>query len=169
MWGGSAHWSWFLFYCEYRVGGIQVLPNYNTYVMLSGEDWYRVFAIETVPFRPDLRLCYIGDMHYLGLRHKHERQQLVQKRSQSPYIVFLDKLTFIVGVIGPFTVLPQIYSIFSSRSAAGVSLMTWLLIFIVTFPWILYGLAHKDRSIIVSFILWEVVNLTVVIGVLLYG
>ena len=82
---------------------------------------------------------------------------------------FLDKLTFVAGVVGPFTVLPQIYSIFTTHSATGVSLISWVMIFIVTFPWILYGLAHRDKSIIASFILWEVVNLTVVIGVMLYG
>jgi hypothetical protein len=49
-----------------------------------------------------------------------------------------------------------------------VSLVTWLLIFIVTFPWILYGIAHKEKSIIVSFILWEVANFLVVLGVFLY-
>jgi len=108
-------------------------------------------------------------MHYLGLRHKYERKQGPQKQKKSHYIVFLDKLTFVVGVIGPFTVLPQVYSIFMTKSAAGVSLLTWALIFIVTFPWILYGMAHKEKSIIVSFILWEVVNLAVVVGVLLYG
>ena len=105
-------------------------------------------------------------MHYLGLRHKHERLQIVKPRTK--YIIFLDKLTFIAGVIGPFTVLPQIYSIFATKSSTGVSLETWSLIFIVTFPWILYGIAHKDKSIIVSFTLWEVVNLAVVIGVLMY-
>jgi len=108
-------------------------------------------------------------MHYLGLRHKYERRQGLKKQQRTPYIIFLDKLTFIVGVIGPFTVLPQIYTIFSTHSAKGVSLATWALIFIVTFPWILYGLAHKDKSIIVSFTLWEIVNLSVVIGVLIYG
>jgi uncharacterized protein with PQ loop repeat len=107
-------------------------------------------------------------MHYLGLRHKYERTQGIKKPRSSRYITFLDKLTFIVGVIGPFTVLPQIYTIFSTHSAAGVSLATWALIFIVTFPWILYGIAHKEKSIVVSFILWEIVNLAVVIGVLLY-
>lgn len=107
-------------------------------------------------------------MHYLGLRHKYERKQGLNKQQKSPYIAFLDKLTFIVGVIGPFTVLPQIYTIFTTKSVAGVSLTTWALIFIVTFPWILYGIAHKEKSIIVSFTLWELVNLAVVIGVLLY-
>jgi uncharacterized protein with PQ loop repeat len=108
-------------------------------------------------------------MHYLGLRNKYERKQGVKKPRKTPYIVFLDKLTFVVGVIGPFTVLPQIYSIYSTKSAAGVSAVTWALIFVVTFPWILYGMAHKEKNIIVSFILWEVVNLAVVIGVLLYS
>ncbi|HEV2413100.1 MAG TPA: SemiSWEET family transporter [Candidatus Saccharimonadales bacterium] len=108
-------------------------------------------------------------MHYLGLRHKSEHQHQLDRPPKSDYLVFLDKLTFVVGIIGPFTVLPQIYSIFSTKSASGVSLTTWLLIFIVTFPWILYGVAHKDKSIIVSFILWEVVNLTVVTGVVMYG
>ena len=108
-------------------------------------------------------------MHYLGLRHKYERRQGLKPRRKSDYVVFLDKLTFVAGVVGPFTVLPQIYGIFHTHSAVGVSLATWLLIFIVTFPWILYGVAHRDKSIIVSFILWEVMNLGVVIGVLLYG
>lgn len=106
-------------------------------------------------------------MHHLGMRHKSERNRKAERKS--PYIIFLEKLTFVAGVIGPFTVLPQIYGIFSTQSADGVSLATWTLIFIVTFPWILYGLAHKDKSIIVSFFLWEVANLSVVIGVLLYG
>ncbi len=108
-------------------------------------------------------------MHYLGLRHKNERSRLNKKDKDTSYIKFLDKLTFVAGVVGPFTVLPQIYSIFTSHSAKGVSLATWALIFIVTFPWILYGVAHKDKSIIVSFTLWEVVNLAVVVGVVIYG
>lgn len=107
-------------------------------------------------------------MYYLGMRHKLERRTGVKKNEKSSYIAFLDKLTFIVGVIGPFTVLPQIYSIFSTRSADGVSMATWLLIFIVTFPWVLYGIAHKEKSIIVSFILWEIANSLVVLGVFLY-
>lgn len=108
-------------------------------------------------------------MHYLGLKHKQQRAEGVKKSPKTPYIRFLDRLTFIAGVVGPFTVLPQIYSIFTTHSAVGVSLTTWGLIFIVTFPWILYGVAHKDKSIITSFILWEVANLAVVIGVLIYG
>jgi MtN3 and saliva related transmembrane protein len=107
-------------------------------------------------------------MQYLGLRHKHERASHGKGARKTPYIKFLDKLTFVFGVVGPFTVLPQVYSIFSTHSAAGVSLITWALMFVVTFPWILYGIAHRNKTIIASFILWEVVNGLVVVGVLLY-
>lgn len=109
--------------------------------------------------------------HFVGQKHKTERREgrahAVAPRSR--YVVVLDKVTFIAGVVGPFTVLPQAYEIFSTHSAAGVSLTSWSLIFLVTLPWVFYGMAHKDRSIIVSFILWEVMNALVVIGVLLYG
>jgi uncharacterized protein with PQ loop repeat len=108
-------------------------------------------------------------VHYLGLRHKHERTVAHRQHKRTPYLVFLDKLTFVAGVIGPFTVLPQIWTIYVDHSVAGVSLVTWALIFIVTFPWILYGVAHKDKSIMVSFSLWEVVNLAVVVGVLIHS
>ena len=107
-------------------------------------------------------------MHYLGMRNKYERTAQARKEQRTTYTVFLDKLTFVVGIIGPFTVLPQIYTIYSTKSAAGVSATTWALIFVVTFPWILYGLAHKEKNITVSFILWEVMNATVFIGALIY-
>ncbi|HUC96023.1 MAG TPA: PQ-loop domain-containing transporter [Candidatus Saccharimonadia bacterium] len=108
-------------------------------------------------------------MHYLGLRNKYERRQNASQQQKTKYIVFLDKLTFIVGIVGPLTVIPQIYSIFSTQNASGVSLTTWVLITIATFPWILYGIAHKEINIIVSFILWEFVNVGVIVGVLMYG
>ena len=114
-------------------------------------------------------------MHYLGLRHKHERskehkQHSANKLSSSKknYIHFLDKITFIIGIIGPFTVLPQIFEIFVQHTAAGVSALSWALMFLVTLPWIFYGIAHKDKPIIISFILWEIVNIIVVIGALIY-
>ncbi len=102
------------------------------------------------------------------MRHKYERTAAARKQRKTSYTKFLDKLTFVVGAVGPFTVLPQILTIYGTKSATGVSATTWALIFVVTFPWILYGLAHKEKNIIVSFILWEVMNATVFIGALIY-
>jgi len=118
-------------------------------------------------------------MHlHLGLKHKRIRkeQEMLSKQGSasippihSSYFIALDKITFVAGIIGPFTVLPQVYEIFSTHQAAGVSATSWILMSIVTLPWIFYGVAHKDKTIIVSFILWELVNILVVVGALMYG
>ncbi|MBU6142137.1 hypothetical protein KGO95_03435 [Patescibacteria group bacterium] len=113
-------------------------------------------------------------MHpYLGLKHKHVRRTESEEASPlhgqpSDWMHFLDRTTFYAGIIGPFMVVPQIWQIFTTHQAAGVSAVSWALIFIVTLPWVFYGIAHKDKTIIVSFVLWEAVNALVVIGALLY-
>ncbi|HUX80853.1 MAG TPA: PQ-loop domain-containing transporter [Candidatus Paceibacterota bacterium] len=114
-------------------------------------------------------------LFHLGLRHKELRRDVqVSDGSSIPpganprYIHLLDRITFIAGVAGPFTVLPQIYQIFTTQVATGLSLSSWILIFIVTFPWIFYGIAHRDRSIITSYILWEIANIIIIVGILLY-
>ena len=109
----------------------------------------------------------VGMSHFVGQKHKLKRKSAAARKSSTPYLKFLDRLTFVAGVIGPFTVFPQIWKIFATHSAAGVSLTTWVLILIVKLPWIFYGFAHKDKSIIVSFILWEIADLAVVVGILM--
>lgn len=89
-------------------------------------------------------------------------------KPHGPYVRTLDRVTFAAGIVGPFTVLPQVYEIFSTQSAAGVSATSWALMFLVTLPWIFYGLAHRDRSIIISFTLWEIMNALVFVGALMY-
>jgi len=110
-------------------------------------------------------------MHFVGQKHKHQRNVKLGIHvapEQTPYIRVLDKVTFFVGIFGSLAVAPQIYSIYSTQSAVGVSLTAWLLIFIVAFPWILYGIAHKDKVLIVSFLLTEIANGAVLLGILLY-
>ena len=121
-------------------------------------------------------LRYNADMHFhLGLKHKRVRHEKevrgevsVPATANLRYVKVLDRITFIAGVVGPFTVLPQIYDIFTTHQATGVSVTAWVLMFVVTLPWIFYGIAHKDKSIIWSFILWEIANLLVIVGALMY-
>ncbi len=110
-------------------------------------------------------------MHFhLGLKHKLMRRESgITIEGNHSYIAFLDKLTLFAGIAGPFTVIPQIYKIFSTHDASGVSATAWALLFIVTLPWIFYGIAHKDKAIIYSFILWEFANVLVFVGALLYS
>ncbi|MCR4325227.1 MAG: hypothetical protein NUV59_00255 [Patescibacteria group bacterium] len=111
-------------------------------------------------------------MHHFGMRHKvlrREGEAPHEAPRRSRYIVALDKVTFVAGIIGPFTALTQVLEIFAKGTAEGVSLAFWVLIFMVTLPWIFYGIAHRDASILVHFLLWEVMNVLVIISILTFS
>ena len=106
--------------------------------------------------------------HYI-----HQRKRIHQLRQQYPHpdprIKFLDDLCLVVSVVMPLTAVPQIYKVFFYKTAAGVSLLTWGLCAILLIPMLLYGIVHKAKPIIILNFLWLIADITVVIGVFLYG
>ena len=108
-----------------------------------------------------------------GLRHLHLRKR--QGNDYEPYpargfwLRFLDHLVLVVGIIGPVATIPQILKIYLTQNAAGVSALSWGTWALLDIPWILYGLAHRERPIAITYILWCTANTLVFVGVLLYG
>tara|TARA_Y100000310_G_scaffold345539_1_gene466243 strand:- start:13420 stop:13755 length:336 start_codon:yes stop_codon:yes gene_type:complete len=107
-----------------------------------------------------------------GLHHIHQRKR--KKENVHPYpskdkwIYLLDKFLIFVAVLAPLMTLPQILRIIQEQSAAGVSLLTWILFTLFTITWILYGIVHKEKPIIISYVLWFLADLAVVILALMY-
>lgn len=85
------------------------------------------------------------------------------------WIRALDKSLVFIATIGPLTTIPQIWKIFATQSAAGISIFSWASWAILDLPWIFYGILHKDKPIIIAYTLWLITNLAVVIGALLYS
>ncbi len=79
------------------------------------------------------------------------------------------RLAYIVGVIGPFTALPQALSIWMHHQAAGVSFCSALGITAIAVFWLAYGVVLRDGPIMFSSLLWTVLDLAIVSGVLRYG
>lgn len=108
-----------------------------------------------------------------GLRHLHLRKR--QAAGYEPYpsrkawIRFVDHLVLVVGVVGPVATIPQILKIYIAQDATGVSALSWGTWAFFDIPWILYGLVHRERPIMVTYTLWFTVNSIVFFGVLLYG
>lgn len=65
--------------------------------------------------------------------------------------------------------IPQIVKIFAYQDAAGVSVISWATFAVFDIPWILYGLSHNDRPILITYTLWLIMNSIVVVGALMYG
>jgi uncharacterized protein with PQ loop repeat len=80
----------------------------------------------------------------------------------------LDRLTFIVGVLGPISTVPQVFTVFVHRNAAGVSAISWSLYVLFDIVWLTYGIVHKERAIIVTYSLCIVINGLVALGAILY-
>src|SRR5688572_643718 len=81
----------------------------------------------------------------------------------------IDRLVNVIAVVGPLTSVPQIVEIwFVDKSAAGVSLLTWSLFLVMAVVWLLYGIVHASRPIIVSNALWFVAQGIIVLGAIRY-
>lgn len=81
----------------------------------------------------------------------------------------LDVMIIFIGVIGPLLTIPQILLIYGDQQAAGVSAISWFGWATLNIPWILYGIAHKEPPIVMTYCLWFLTNNIVAIGALLYG
>ncbi|MEK7509932.1 MAG: PQ-loop domain-containing transporter [Patescibacteria group bacterium] len=109
-----------------------------------------------------------------GLHHVHLRKRMHQKHlepfpARTGWMRLLDKLVLAVGIIGPLTAVPQILKIYILQDATGVSVISWGVWILLDFPWIAYGVVHRERPIIVTYSLWFFMNVAVFVGAVTYG
>ena len=112
--------------------------------------------------------------HHLHLRKRAERGDIsaqpgkdLSPRDRIKKIV--DGLIYAGGILGPLVTLPQLVAIWSEKSAANVSLVSWGGYLIGMFVWMAYGILHKEKPIIFTSASWAAVDLFIVIGILVYG
>ena len=82
---------------------------------------------------------------------------------------FLDYLMYGVGIIAPLALLPQILQIYTTRSATGVSFLTWFFVMCFNILWALYGAVHRDKQLFFANAFMVTFDLIVVIGILMYS
>ncbi|MFA6259123.1 MAG: hypothetical protein WCX29_00760 [Candidatus Peribacteraceae bacterium] len=81
----------------------------------------------------------------------------------------LDQSVLLISVIAPFASLPQITQIYSLRSAADLSLATWVLFAIFHVPMLAYGIVHKEKVMMLYLGLALAMESTIITGIVLYG
>ena len=105
--------------------------------------------------------------------HIHIRKRIAGRAkhpfpSNKPLVRFMDTVILAVGVIGPLFTLPQLYEIWVQHNAAGVSALSWGGYSFLSAIWLLYGLLHREKPIIVAHSAWLIFNSAVAIGAMLY-
>src|ERR1700677_2546237 len=103
--------------------------------------------------------------------HNHQRikkqRTLVVKKSANARLA--DRATLVVAILEPLITIPQMIVIFTSKTAAGVSLITWVGYELLTIVWLWYAIVHKDRLIFLYQGLFFIIQTGVIIGGLMYG
>jgi len=102
-------------------------------------------------------------------RHSLRRKELSSTDAKQRGLVFgIDALAYIVSILSLLFTADQIRIIWVEHDARGVSFLSWLFYTISAFVWLVYGLVHKDKVLIITNFLWVAFALSIVIGVVVY-
>jgi len=88
---------------------------------------------------------------------------------KSKKLMYFEMFVMVIAIVGPLTNLPQLFQIISSKSAGGVSLISWSLFALISAIWMIYGLTKKDNILILTNIALIVVQGSIAISILIYG
>lgn len=88
-----------------------------------------------------------------------------------PWVERYESAMVVIGIIGPFATVPQIYKLFFTHSqhAPGQSLITWALYAIFSFLWVIYGLLERKAAIYLGNGISWFLNTIMVIGIILHA
>lgn len=68
----------------------------------------------------------------------------------------------------PLFELPQAYKIYSRHSAHDVSILTWSYFLISNAAWLVYGFRYRLKPIIITYCLYTLVEILIVVGIIIY-
>jgi uncharacterized protein with PQ loop repeat len=109
---------------------------------------------------------------FKGLHHFHRRKRIYQRHEPYPHPNTLkntmDKLIYFVGLSGPVMSIPQLFNIWIERNTRGVSEITWSAFLIIAFFWLTYGILHREKPIIMTYIGWIIIDSLIIAGLMLY-
>jgi uncharacterized protein with PQ loop repeat len=83
-----------------------------------------------------------------------------------------DVLSRLLGGMSVFTMLmtvPQVFTIWVSHQAAGVSVVSWSAYLLSAILWFWYGLRKRDKNIYLPCVGWVGLDIAVVAGALIYA
>ena len=104
--------------------------------------------------------------------HKHMRKRLYALKQPFPNknarIRFLDRLATWLGLGTSIVTFHQVYLIFSNQDAGSVSTFAWIYFTVFAVTFLIYGVIHKEKPIIITYSLMAISNALVVVGSLIY-
>ena len=108
-----------------------------------------------------------------GLHHFHKRKRVHEKLEPYPHPEkwknLLDKLIYVAGIAGPIMSIPQLLKVWVEQNVAGISVISWASFAVINVFWIVYGVVHKSKPIVLNYTAWFIINVLIATGAVLYG
>lgn len=108
-----------------------------------------------------------------AIHHIQKRKRVYEKGEPFPHPVrwkrFIDKAVYVVGIFGLVMAVPQVLKIWVDKNAAGVSVFPWIGYLVMSIFWLIYGLAHKEKPLILIYEFWILITSLIIIGTLAYS
>lgn len=82
---------------------------------------------------------------------------------------FIDRFIYVIGIFSVSILVPQLYEILSTKSAEGVSLITWMGFFTSSTFWLIYGILHKVKPIIITNTGAIILHTMIILSIIAYG
>ncbi|HRN97666.1 MAG TPA: hypothetical protein PLZ58_04440 [Candidatus Saccharibacteria bacterium] len=81
----------------------------------------------------------------------------------------IDSVALLVGIVQPFTTLPQIWMVYVSQDASQVSFFMWTGYNVASIVLLVYGIHHRLPPIIWAQVLWLVVQTPMMVSVFFFN
>jgi len=98
------------------------------------------------------------------LHEKHLEKHLQDKEVTKK----INRMMAFIGIMGPLSTFIQVVHIFNFRTAAGISIYSWIGYILVSICWFGYGFFYKDKPIMIVNTLSLFVNSFMIFGFVLY-
>lgn len=91
-----------------------------------------------------------------------------KKVPTAPKKEFFDYIVYFFTIATPLFELPQALAIYINRSAEDVSLLTWGFFLLDNLVWIIYAIKRRVAPLLITTILYLLIEIIIVVGILLY-
>lgn len=106
-------------------------------------------------------------LHHISKR-KRFHQKLEEYPSKKFWIRLLDKFLIAIAVIGPLMAIPQLLDVYMNQNADNISFLSWASWSLFNLFWLAYGIVHREKPIIITYILWFIVNAMMALSALIF-
>ena len=104
-------------------------------------------------------------VHNIDIKHAQKKRYQLGDRLRNIF----DSFIYVSIVFGVLANVPQIVKIYVGHNASGVSLASWIMFAMLSISWLIYGILHKEKPIIIMNLSLIITQIAIAVGIVVYG